>query len=287
MNRTICAVVALTATLAACAMPAQADRIPLGALDKQTHYHGLAVDPADPSRLYLATHHGFYTVYQDGTAERVSAVQDFMGFTPHPTDPSILYASGHPSDGGNLGFLMSADGGANWTQISPGLDGPVDFHQMDVSPADPQVIYGVYGGVQISRDGGKSWSKAGPAPEGLIALATSARSPDRLYGATQTGLVHSDDAGTSWQATAFPGETVTMVATGPDDTLYAYVIGGGLMVAKESQTDKWSVLSADQRIQLHLAIDGRNADHMFAIVHKAGIIQSEDGGKTWRGFGQP
>jgi photosystem II stability/assembly factor-like uncharacterized protein len=287
MNRTICAIVALMATLAACAMPAQADRVSLSALDKQTHYHGLAVDPADPSRLYLATHHGFYMVYQDGTAERVSAVQDFMGFTPHPTDPSILYASGHPSDGGNLGFLMSADGGANWTQISPGLDGPVDFHQMDVSPADPQVIYGVYGGVQISRDGGKSWSKAGPAPEGLIALATSARSPDRLYGATQTGLVHSDDAGAMWQAAAFPGETVTMVATGPDDTLYAYVIGRGLMVAKESQTDKWSVLSADQRILLHLAIDGRNADRMFAVAHKAGIIQSEDGGKNWRGFGQP
>jgi photosystem II stability/assembly factor-like uncharacterized protein len=264
-----------------------ADPIPLSELDKQTHYHGLAVDPADPSRLYLATHHGFYLVGADGMATRLSQVQDFMGFTPHPTDPSILYASGHPSNGGNLGFLMSADGGASWTQISPGLDGPVDFHQMDVSPADPRVIYGIYGGIQVSRNGGKSWSMAGPTPEGLIALAASARSADRLYVATQNGLLFSDDAGVMWRAGAFPGETVTMVATGADDALYAYVVGRGLTIAKEGQVDNWSVLSADQRILLHLAIDGRHPDRMFAVAHKAGIIQSEDGGKSWRSFGQP
>jgi photosystem II stability/assembly factor-like uncharacterized protein len=194
--------------MAVCSLAAPAagaDSVALFDLDKQTHYHGLAVDPADPSRLYLATHHGFYLVGADGMASRLSEVQDFMGFTPHPTDPSILYASGHSSSGGNLGFLMSADGGANWTQISPGLDGPVDFHQLDVSPADPRVIYGVYKGFQVSCDGGKTWSMAGPAPQGLIALAASARSPDRIYAATKSGLAYSEDAGATWQPVAFAG----------------------------------------------------------------------------------
>jgi photosystem II stability/assembly factor-like uncharacterized protein len=268
------------------AAPAGADSVPLAELDKQTHYHGLAVDPADPSRLYLATHHGFYLVGADGTATRLSQVQDFMGFTPHPTDPSILYASGHPSTGGNLGFLMSADGGANWTQISPGLDGPVDFHQMDVSPADPQVIYGVYKGIQVSRDGGKTWSMAGPPPQGLIALAASARSPDRIYAATRSGLAYSENAGATWQAGAFGGAPVSMVATGPNGMLYAYVVGSGLMSATEEKPDDWSPLSSDQRIQLHLAIDGKNPNRLFAIAHEAGIIQSTDGGKSWQSFGQ-
>ena len=116
------------------------------ALAEDSHFHGLAVDPTDPSRLYLATHHGLYAVAPDGTAERLSPVQDFMGFTPHPSEPSTLYASGHPAGGGNLGFIVSGDAGRTWTQLSPGVGGPVDFHQMDVSPADPKTIYGAHGG---------------------------------------------------------------------------------------------------------------------------------------------
>ncbi|MEZ5832348.1 MAG: hypothetical protein R3D05_14325 [Dongiaceae bacterium] len=270
------------------AMPAAAtESVPLSVLNQQTHYHGLAVDPTNPSRLYLATHNGFYLVGPDGMASRLSEVQDFMGFTPHPTDPSVLYASGHPSGGGNLGFLMSVDGGASWSQISLGLDGPVDFHQMDVSPANPQVIYGVYRGMQVSRDGGRTWSMTGPAPQGLIALAASARSMDRLYAATKSGLMRSDDAGSTWQAGAFAGEVASMVTTGPGGRLYVYVVGRGLMTAAEEKPDDWSVLSSDPRIQLHLAIDGRNPERMFAIAHESGIIQSADGGKNWRPFGQP
>jgi len=280
--------IAAALAYAAFVLPAAAaDSVPLAELEKQTHYHGLAVDPVDPSRLYLATHHGFYRIGTDGTATRLSQVQDFMGFTPHPTDPSVLYASGHPSNGGNLGFLMSADGGANWTQVSPGANGPVDFHQMDVSPVDPQAIYGVYGGLQVSRDGGKTWTIAGQPPEGLIALAASASSTTRIYGATQIGLMVSDDAGATWRALAFGGLPVSMIATGPDGALYAYVVGNGLMRATEAQPETWSPLSTDPRIQLHLAIDGKDPNRLFAIAHKAGIIRSDDGGKTWRSFAEP
>jgi photosystem II stability/assembly factor-like uncharacterized protein len=281
---TIAAVLAF-ATLALPA--AAADSIPLAELDKQTHYHGLAVDPADPSRLYLATHHGFYRVGPDGTATRLSQVQDFMGFTPHPTDPSVFYASGHPSNGGNLGFLMSLDGGANWTQVSPGANGPVDFHQMDVSPADPQVIYGVYGDLQVSRDGGKNWAIVGQPPEGLIALAASATSAKRIYGATQMGLMVSDDSGATWRALAFGGQPVSMVATGPNGALYAYVVGSGLMSATEAKPETWSSLSSDPRIQLHLAIDDKDPNRLFAIAYEGGIIRSDDGGRTWRNFAEP
>jgi hypothetical protein len=62
-----------------------------------THFHGLAVDAADSSRLYLATHDGLFIVEpDDGTVYPLSEIrQDLMGFTPDLRDPSILYASGH------------------------------------------------------------------------------------------------------------------------------------------------------------------------------------------------
>jgi photosystem II stability/assembly factor-like uncharacterized protein len=59
------------------------------------------------------------------------------------------------------------------------------------------------------------------------------------------------------------------------------------MSAREAKPHDWSPLSSDQRIQLHLAIDSKDPSRMFAIAHEAGIIQSNDGGKSWTSFGQP
>jgi len=179
---------------------ARAESVPVSELHQQTHIHGLAVDRQNPEYLLIATHHGLFRSGPDGAAERISVVQDFMGFTPHPSDPGTLYASGHPADGGNLGFIASTDGGANWEQVSPGEGGPVDFHQMTVSPADPTVVYGAFGSLQVSRDGGKTWSIAGPLPDRLIDLAASARDADTLYAATESGLLVSKDAGGTWAA---------------------------------------------------------------------------------------
>ncbi|MGH6893726.1 MAG: hypothetical protein ACREEP_15870, partial [Dongiaceae bacterium] len=123
------------------------DRVSVAKLAEQTHFHGLAVDPGDPTRLLLATHHGLYAVFGDGSAEQISkTTDDFMGFMPHPTDAAVLYASGHPAGGGNLGFIRSRDGGRSWTQLSPGAAGTADFHNMAASPAEPKTTYGVYAG---------------------------------------------------------------------------------------------------------------------------------------------
>ena len=251
-----------------------------------THFHGIAVDPEDPSRLYLATHHGFYIVSPDGKATRLSEVMDMMGFTPFPFDPRILYASGHPTGGGNLGFMMSDDGGKSWRQLSKGVGGPVDFHQMDASKADMKTIYGAYGGLQVSRNGGLSWSRVGPQPEGLIALATSALNVDTLYAATQTGLLVSKDGGNSWQPASSDKRPVSMVFTTRDGDVYAFVVGSGLLHAKEPAL-AWQSLAGDfgAAYVLHLAVDPTNKERLYAVTNKASILASRDGGRTWATFG--
>jgi photosystem II stability/assembly factor-like uncharacterized protein len=264
---------------------AAAEPLSVSRLKEHTHIHGLAVDRQNPDDLLIATHHGLYRAGPDGKAERISVVQDFMGFTPDPADPETLYASGHPAEGGNLGVIASSDNGVTWTQISPGANGPVDFHQMTVSPVDPQVIYGAYGHLQVSGDGGKTWSVAGTAPERLIDLAASAKDANRLYAATQDGLLVSPDGGRSWSA-AIDGAPVTLVEVTADGTLYAFIPGRGLVRSSEGELnfadvgDEWG-----DRVLLHIAVDSANPERIFVASHHGDVLASEDGGETWKAFG--
>lgn len=252
-------------------------------LAEVSHIHGIAVDPSDPQRLYLATHYGVWLSFPDGTAERISDnSNDYMGFSPHPSEANIFFASGHPANGGNMGVIVSQDGARSWQQLASGVDGPVDFHAMDVSAADPNVIYGLYGKVQVSRDGGKSWEVAGTPPADVFDLAASAINPNIVYAATRSGLMVSLDGGKKWNATGTEGQPASMVETAPDGSVYAFVLGSGLMKAP-AQALTWQAVtnSFGEQILLHLAFDPGNADRMFAVTEKSKILTSTDGGKNW------
>lgn len=264
----------------------------VSALTGETHFHGIAADPHDPDRLYLATHHGLFAVGPDGVARQISErADDFMGFTPHPADPDVLYASGHPAGGGNLGFIVSRDGGQSWSKLSDGVGGPVDFHQMDVSKADPQVIYGAFGELQKSLDGGRSWSRIGPAPEGLIGLAASSRDADRLYAATRTGLLVSSDGGRQWRPAHESRQLASMVQVTPEGTVYAFIAGAGLLQAREPDL-QWTALSADfgGALVLHLAAGKADTTRLYVVTidpesHSQALYASHDGGGTWAPLG--
>jgi hypothetical protein len=264
----------------------------LAALLERTHVHGIAVDRADPDRIYLATHHGFYAVGPDGAAEQLSDRRDdFMGFTLHPTDPDVLYASGHPEHGGNLGFVGSSDGGRTWTRIADGVGGPVDFHQMDVSAADPNVIYGVYRVLQVSRDGGRSWEAVGQPPEGIIDLAASSVETDVLYAATQTGLLRSTDGGRSWEDAHLLRRPATMVKVTPEGQVYAFMVGAGLIRTQEPHL-RWQTVHNDfgEDYVLHFAVDPSDGQTLYAVTlhpqtHAEAVLASRDGGVTWAELG--
>ena len=170
------AVASLTGVLAAAILltvPAGAETIPL---DRIAHIQGLAVNPENPSRLFLATQNGMFRAAPDGTASRIGrAIDNFMSFAPDPKNFDVFYASGRLAGGGNLGVVASHDRGTTWKRVSSGADGPVDFHAMAVSRADPNVIYAMYNSLQVSRDAGRTWQKVGPLPKRTFALAASAR----------------------------------------------------------------------------------------------------------------
>ena len=102
------------------------------------HIHGLALDRRDPEVLYVATHTGLVRLRPNAPPEWAGSFFDLMGFTAHPTEAGLLFASGHPDLAtyreqkvGNLGLLVSRDGGRTWRSVA--LQGAADFHALEVA----------------------------------------------------------------------------------------------------------------------------------------------------------
>lgn len=268
-----------------------ANETAVSTLAEKTHFHGITVDPSDPSRLYLATHHGLYIVGPDGKARRISKSRDdFMGFMPHPTDPAVLYASGHPAGGGNLGFMTSKDGGRTWHRVGQGAYGLADFHEMTMSAVDSNTIYGIYGiDLQVSHDAGRTWRVVAPIPDRIINLAASAEDVNKLFAASKGGLLYSNDGGKTWQ-TVFQDPTTVVEITPKGDALI-FVIGRGLMRATESGLD-WRTVSNEfgRNYIVHLAVGPSDERRIYAVTidpqtRTQEIVASRDGGASWAPLG--
>ncbi len=262
---------------------ARAETVSLYSLE---HVHGLAVDAERPGRLYVATHSGLFLASPDGTASRVGGAQDdFMSFAADPENPDTFYASGHPPGGGNLGVVVSRDRGRNWERLADDAGGPIDFHAMDVSRADPQVIYGMYKGLQVSRDGGRTWRVVGALPDDTFDLAAAPDDPDKVYAAARAGLFVSEDSGASWAPATLQRRPATLVHVAADDRVYAFVYGVGLLASSETG-DGWELRSdgfADRYLR-HMASDPASPEVLHAVTDTGAIMTSRDGGRSWASY---
>jgi len=271
--------------IAAAAVPqsAYAEPVPLGQIE---HIHGITVSPLAPSTLFLATHKGYFSATTDGLAERASVFDaDMMSFVVDPQNSRILYSSGHPAQGGNIGVMTSTDGGGTWKHLSDGAGGPVDFHAMTISPINSKVLYGVYKGLQKSVDGGRTWRVAGTVPNKLFALASSAKDPSTLYAGTMNGLMISRDDGATWTPGFVFKKPVTMVHVTPEGRLFVFVYGAGLLHATEPDL-AWKTLSGDfqDRAIMSFAIDPKHANRLFGVSDTGTVMASKDGGTQWTSF---
>lgn len=295
MNRTILIVLAFIVGLFAYAIANNdgskktgSDDAYLTPVSQLRDAHGLAVDSADPKKLWIASHTGLHLLKDDTELYLVgSGRDDYMGFSTHPTDPDTFFTSGHPSRGGNLGFQKSTDAGKTWQKVSNGLNGPVDFHSMTVDRIDPKIVYGVYQGqMQKSLDGGKSWEYIAEVPEGVIQLVAGA-SMNTVYAATQEGLRTSRDQGKTWVIVNndMKRGAVVSVAAHPknDKELIAYSQRLGLVKSQDGGTT-WTKLdtplSADELV-LYLAYDPSNPLGIYMLTRSLSIYKTTDGGMEW------
>jgi len=255
-----------------------------------SHGHGLAVDVQDPSKVYIATHYGLLLLENEENLYRIGKSRDdYMGFSPHPTDANIFFSSGHPSTGGNIGFQKSEDGGVTWTKVSNGVSGPVDFHAMAVSPVNSDLVYGWYAGnLQRSTDQGKTWEIVN---RDLLAVYLAADTEDEnvVYAATPQGqgVMVSHDKGTTWTplSPALEGGSISVVAIHPQDSKILLTFSeklGGLGKSTDGGTI-WTKVSEgfEGEAILHIAFSRSEPNVVYALTHGNKLYKSVEAGDTW------
>lgn len=250
-----------------------------------THGHGLAVEVQDPSKVYIATHHGLLLLMNDKDLYQVGeSKDDYMGFSQHPTDSKIFFSSGHLSTGGNIGFQKSEDSGLNWKKISNGVKGPVDFHAMAVSPANPNLIFGWYAGaLQRSTDEGKNWEIAGNTNFSVVNLSADPKNENIVYASSPQGLMISNDKGSTW--TKLLDGFVSVLVVNPQDSQKLLSYSESQKLAKSNDGGKtWEKTSADfaGETPLFISFNKQDQNIVYLLTEKNSIYKSTDSAATWK-----
>lgn len=249
-----------------------------------THGHGLSVDVANSQNVYIATHHGLLLLKNDKNLFQVgSKNDDYMGFSPDPTNSQIFYSSGHPEAGGNIGFQKSIDGGFNWEKVSDGVNGPVDFHAMTVSPANEKLIYGWYqGAVQRSIDGGKNWEVVSKTRVPVVNFAADPKDENIVYSTSPQGLMVSKDKGVTWSSLL--DGFVSTVAINPKDSMNLLAYSETQKLTKSSDAGKtWSNISVNfnNETPLFISFSRQNPQIAYLLTEKNSVYKSSDNGNSW------
>ncbi|NNL58911.1 MAG: hypothetical protein HKP31_05570, partial [Nitrosopumilus sp.] len=187
---------------------------------------------------------------------------DYMAFNAPPVSGIPLYASGHPSTGGNTGLIKSNDGGITWETVSNVLEPPVDFHAMAISKQNPEIIIGFDSGARglfKTIDAGKTWETL-EYPEYISSLVISPDDSELIFAGTGKGIFKSDDGGETWiHLDAYRDLAVFALAFDDDGKLFASVKTFGL-VQSNDLGKSWEEFASVDLTVTSIAADSQNKE---------------------------
>ncbi len=272
--------------------------------------HGVGIFNTDNSNddgsVYLATHNGLYNKKQNSSWVKVgNDKSDLMGFVINPTKEGVMYSSGHPVNGGNLGFRMSTDSGKTWQTISTVTDNPIDFHAMSISPVNNNILYGSPGGgyaLFITQDEGKTWSSITSIPSQIVSIAADPLNSNGVYIGTDSGIFYSNDQGKNWkkiESELIGSSVVTGLGFNQNNELFAYVIPNaddannqnGYIIKSDKAVSNWEKTNGQipnvkaawkfalgQNNEIYTIVSQQTSDNNDIA---SSVYKSIDNGNTW------
>ena len=218
-----------------------------------------------------------------------------------PFDPNIIWV-GSPSGG----LWKSVDGGSNWTTNTDDLP-VIGVSHIAIDPIDNQTMYIVTGdadatdtysiGILKSIDGGASWNTTGLSytadqKKTVNKVIINPNFTDSLYAVTNSNILISSDAGSSWQIVGAIGRWRD-IEFKPDNPNVLYA-------AKQSSNNSkiyrstdggstWNIIDngmSGTRARPLIAVTPENPEIIYALFSDVdysfhGLYKSSDAGNTW------
>ena len=270
----------------------------------------LAVDPKDPTTLYVGTSDEGLFKSEDGG----ESWQELPGIE-HPRITAVavspvdgaLYAGTEPS-----ALFVSRDGGGSWRELEelrrlpsaptwsfPPRPWTSHVRAIALSYTDASlVVAGIeLGGVIRSTDGGETWWDQRPGAQAdCHTLAAHPRSPDLLYEAGGGGFAQSRNFGDSWES-ADTGMNLSYVwglAVDVEDPSLVYASaapgpfqahGSGFSSAaiyRRVEDEEWEPVLEDlAAFPYALCPDPVVPGTLYAGLGDGRVLRSQDAGKSW------
>jgi len=249
----------------------------------RTAISNVALDPANPAKLYVASSGGGVFRSTDGGAS-------FTRISAAPTDPNVdgPVGFGISADGNTLyystgsgRFFRSTDGGATFSERQPT---PSSVGKLVIDPDNSAIVYAAFGPKLLkSASGGDSWTEL-PLPASNV-FATSVvltpGTPKTLWLSTGNDVSSTQDDGATWTpASPSLGTRVLHTDASSPGALYASLRDRGGDIWRYS-AGSWQMLPVGlPAVVTALKVSVNNSQTILAAT-ESGLFRTTNGGGTW------
>lgn len=259
---------------------------------KPPYVNALDIDPASHEFL-LTTNRGFWRIDsrtdkvkqvtgQVSSRGKTAAVGTFLDLLA--TGPGRLIGSGHPDQAGTLpsflGFIESDDGGRHWSVIS--RLGEADLHKIVIRHDRMYAFDAVLGALLISTDGGKTFTERFTPPQLIIDFEVDPDDPEHVIASSQQRIFRTTDGGKRWRPVQ-AGDG-TRLAWPAADALYRADRDGSIQVS-DNGGDSFHIVGRVAGEPYKFKAVGPR--HLFLALSDGAILETTDGGKSWKDVFRP
>jgi photosystem II stability/assembly factor-like uncharacterized protein len=247
---------------------------------------------SDPKVWVAGTRTGVFRSADDGrnwhriTQADDAELQNVDSLAIDPHDAHTIYVGTY-----HLPW-KTTDGGKTWNSIGAGMIDDSDIMSLRIDAANPRRIFSsACSGIYRSEDGGATWTKLQGVPYSSRRTQQIVQDPtdDRtLYAATTEGLWTTSDSGETLQRISARDTDVSAVVVLPGpkgERVLAGTRAQGILRSDDGgNTFADSNEGFPHRVIAAAAVD-RESILLRADGYGNRLLQSDDGGQTWRGLG--